>query len=40
MEQKLLVDEIQKNSVTKWFLFTSTSHVYKFSKKKYLKMQI
>lgn len=31
---KLLVDEIQKNSVTKWFLFTSTSHVYKFSKKK------
>ena len=31
---KLLIDEVQKNQSTKWFLFTSTSHVYKFSKKK------
>tara|TARA_B100000787_G_scaffold109277_1_gene81286 strand:+ start:1502 stop:2335 length:834 start_codon:yes stop_codon:yes gene_type:complete len=31
---KILIDEIEKNQTTKWFLFTSTSHVYKFSKKK------
>ena len=31
---KLLIDEVQKNQTTKWFLFTSTSHVYKFAKKK------
>lgn len=31
---KLLVDEIQKNDTTKWFLFASSSHVYKFSNKK------
>ena len=31
---KLLIDEVQKNKTTKWFLFTSTSHIYKFSKKK------
>ena len=31
---KLLIDEVQKNQNTKWFLFTSTSHVYKFAKKK------
>ena len=31
---KLLIDEVEKNQTTKWFLFTSTSHVYKFSKKK------
>ena len=31
---KLLIDEVQKNNTTKWFLFTSTSHVYKFSQKK------
>ena len=31
---KFLVDEIQKNNTTKWFLFASTSHVYKFSNKK------
>ena len=31
---KLLINEIQKNKTTKWFLLTSTSHVYKFSKKK------
>ena len=31
---KLLIDEVQKNKTTKWFLFASTSHVYKFSQKK------
>ena len=31
---KLLIDCVKKNQTTKWFLFTSTSHVYKFSKKK------
>ena len=31
---KLLIDEVKKNQTTKWFLFTSTSHVYKFTKKK------
>ena len=31
---KLLIDEVQKNQTTKWFLFSSTSHVYKFAKKK------
>ncbi len=31
---KLLIDEVQKNETTKWFLFSSTSHVYKFSQKK------
>ena len=31
---KILIDEVEKNQTTKWFLFTSTSHVYKFSKKK------
>ena len=31
---KLLIDEVQKNQTTKWFLFTSTSHVYKFAKKR------
>ena len=31
---KLLIDEVQKNQTTKWFLFTSTSHVYKFSTQK------
>tara|TARA_B100000795_G_scaffold44187_1_gene28992 strand:- start:231 stop:1061 length:831 start_codon:yes stop_codon:yes gene_type:complete len=31
---KLLIDEVEKNQTTKWFLFTSTSHVYKFSNKK------
>ena len=31
---KLLIDEVQKKQTTKWFLFASTSHVYKFSKKK------
>jgi len=31
---KLLIDMVEKNQTTKWFLFTSTSHVYKFTKKK------
>ena len=31
---KLLINFVKKNQTTKWFLFTSTSHVYKFSKKK------
>lgn len=31
---KLLINEVQKNKSTKWFLFASTSHVYRFSKKK------
>jgi|TARA_B110000037_G_scaffold184876_1_gene214001 UDP-glucose 4-epimerase len=31
---KLLIDEVQKNQTTKWFLFSSTSHVYKFSQNK------
>lgn len=31
---KLLIDCVKKNQTTKWFLFTSTSHVYKFSQKK------
>jgi UDP-glucose 4-epimerase len=31
---KLLIDEVKKNQTTKWFLFSSTSHVYKFTKKK------
>jgi len=31
---KLLIDCVKKNQTTEWFLFTSTSHVYKFSKKK------
>lgn len=31
---KLLIDHVKKNKTTKWFLFTSTSHVYNFSKKK------
>ena len=31
---KLLIDEVKKNKTTKWFLFTSTSHVYKFTQKK------
>jgi nucleoside-diphosphate-sugar epimerase len=31
---RLLIDEVQKNQTTKWFLFSSTSHVYKFDKKK------
>ena len=31
---KLLIDEVEKNQTTEWFLFTSTSHVYRFSKKK------
>tara|TARA_B100001173_G_scaffold306252_1_gene312820 strand:- start:1138 stop:1989 length:852 start_codon:yes stop_codon:yes gene_type:complete len=31
---KLLIDEVEKNKSTKWFLFASTSHVYKFSKSK------
>jgi nucleoside-diphosphate-sugar epimerase len=34
---KLLIDEVQKNKTTKWFLFTSTSHIYKFSKKKIIE---
>ena len=31
---KLLIDCVKKNQTTKWFLFTSTSHVYNFKKKK------
>ena len=31
---KLLIDEVKKNQTTKWFLFSSTSHVYKLTKKK------
>ena len=31
---KLLIDEIQRNNTTKWFLFTSTSHVYRYSNRK------
>ena len=31
---KLLIDEVKKNQNTKWFLFSSTSHVYQFTKKK------
>ena len=31
---KLLINEVQRNNSTKWFLFTSTSHVYSYSKKK------
>ena len=31
---KLLINFFKKNQNSKWFLFTSTSHVYKFSKKK------
>ena len=31
---KILVDEVIKNNVTKWILFTSSSHVYNFSQKK------
>ena len=31
---KLLIDEVKKNQTTQWFLFSSTSHVYKFTKKK------
>ena len=34
---KLLIDEVQKNKTTKWFLFSSTSHVYKFAQKKILE---
>ena len=37
---KLLIDEVEKNQTTKWFLFTSTSHVYKFSKKKITEKSI
>jgi nucleoside-diphosphate-sugar epimerase len=31
---KILVDEILKRNSTNWFFFSSTSHVYSFSKKK------
>ena len=31
---KLLIDCVKKNQTTKWFLFSSTSHVYKLTKKK------
>tara|TARA_Y100000389_G_C17404214_1_gene487133 strand:+ start:278 stop:1111 length:834 start_codon:yes stop_codon:yes gene_type:complete len=31
---KLLIDEVQRHQTTKWFLFSSTSHVYNFAKKK------
>ena len=31
---KLLINEVQKNNSTKWFLFTSTSHVYSYSIRK------
>ena len=31
---KLLIDEILKNQKIKWFFYSSTSHVYKFTKNK------
>ena len=31
---KLLIDHVKKSKTTKWFLFTSTSHVYEFTQKK------
>ncbi len=31
---KILVDEIIKQNTTDWFMFTSTSHVYNFNKKR------
>jgi len=31
---KLLIDHVKKNETTKWFLFSSTSHVYNFREKK------
>ena len=31
---KILIDELVKLKKIKWFFFSSTSHVYKFSQKK------